>query len=514
MSDAVESAPARTAVSRAVLFLALCSLGGLSVLLLVPEQEAHAAGMVEVALAGESVPPALDKRAQARELAQRYLGGTLVLQAPGAALRVRRADLGVRVDLPHLQALLSRAGDPRSELRRVHQALLAGHPLALPMPAEPDPERTLELLLGLKDRVDRKPVDARLDPRGQRALPARPGVALDVYASLERIDHALVRGDAAVELASIPVPAKHGVERIEQIEMNAVLGEFTTRYNRGADMRNRTHNLRLAASKIDGYVVEPGEVFDFNAIVGDRTELSDFRMAPVIADGQLAEGMGGGTCQIASTLHAAVFFAGLPILTRYPHSHPSFYIKLGLDATVVYGSLNFRFRNDLPDPIVVEMTVDDGFVRAALHGKQRTRNVSFLRRIDEISQFEEKLVPDPSLPRNMRILQQRGIPGFKITRFRVVRDEQTAIARRERSSDSYPPTAQIWRVGRGGEPVVDFHPPKNDAHPEYVADEFMTATQGSGTDGIEVSAVPGRSGTFGWTEREKMMRPSKAGDGT
>ena len=112
-------------------------------------------------------------------------------------------------------------------------------------------------------------------------------------------------------------------------------------------------------------MIEPGEVFDFNAVVGDRTAINGFRRRKVIADGELVDGVGGGTCQIASTLHAAVFFAGLPILTRNPHSHPSYYIKLGLDAAVAYGSLNFRFKNDRPYPLVLEATVDDGFVYAA-----------------------------------------------------------------------------------------------------------------------------------------------------
>ena len=156
----------------------------------------------------------------------------------------------------------------------------------------------------------------------------------------------------------------------------------------------------------------------------------------MIADGELVDGVGGGTCQIASTLHAAVFFAGLPILTRNPHSHPSYYIKLGLDAAVAYDTLNFRFKNDRPYPLVLEATVEDGFVYAALHGPERTHTVTFLRRIDATMPFDEKVVRDESLPRGMRILQQRGIPGFKITRFRVV--QRRAHARRHaRAHDRY-----------------------------------------------------------------------------
>jgi vancomycin resistance protein YoaR len=498
--------PTQSLAVRAAVLGVLCGIGVLCGLVLMPEPQAHAALPVVIRVAGQPVAPATALEDEAATLAERYLGATLVLQAPGAEFRLRRADLGVKIDLEHLRDLLRHADDPQSSMRRLHQAALAKRPLELPMPAQVDVERTSQLLLELKDRIDRKPIDARLDPRTKRAVPASPGVALDLYASLARIDRALGRGDAVVQLATVPVPAARDRLDLQHIEMNAVLGEFTTRYARGRDTRDRTHNLRVAAQRLDGHVIAPGEIFDFNAVVGDRTTLNGFRMAKVIADGQLVEGMGGGTCQIASTLHAAAFFAGLPVLTRYPHSHPSFYIKLGLDATVVYGSLDLRFQNDRPYPLVIDVTVEDGFVHAALHGKERTSTVTFLRRIDEVSPFDEKVVADAELPRGMRILQQRGVPGFKITRLRVVKDELTQVARRERSTDLYPPSAQIWRVGTGPVTGSDYQPPSSDAHPEYVADEFMIATQGPRTDGVEMTSTPGRTGTFGWTEREKMMR--------
>ncbi len=514
MSDNVDGSPTYGGfVVRAVVVASLTGIGVLSALVLMPEPQAHAALPVEVAVAGQPLAPATPLEQQATALAERYLGGTLVLRAADVEQRVRRADLGVRVDLAHLRALLRGASDPRSPLRRLHQMLRASGPLGLPMPAELDVERATELLLRLKDQVDRDPVDAHVDPRKKRALPSKPGLALDVDASIARIDRALARGDATVELATMAIPARRQAQSLVDVKMNAVVGEFTTRYSRGRDTRDRTHNLRIAAGKLDGFVIDPGAVFDFNQAVGDRTELNDFRMAKVIADGKLVEGMGGGTCQIASTLYAAAFFAGLPILTRAPHSHPSFYIKLGLDATVVYGALDLRFQNDLPYPLVVELTVDDGFVHAALLGKERTRTVTFLRRIDEVTPFDEKLERDPELPRGMRLLEQRGIPGFKITRFRVVRDERTGVARRERSNDTYPPSAQIWRVGSGPVPGPDYRPPKNDPHPEYVTDEFMTATQGPNTDGIETTSTPGRTGTFGWTEREGMIRGKRVAPG-
>jgi vancomycin resistance protein YoaR len=486
----------------------LCCAGALGGLLVVPEPAARAASPVELVFAGSVLPGELRPADLAAAEAQRFLNGHVLLRAGERTLNVRRADLGARVDVGRLGTMLATASDASSPMRRVHQVVLPNRPLQLPVPAVLDVEVATRWLLQLKDELDRAPLEAHLDPRKKVAVPARPGVALDVYGSLERIDRALNTAAPTIELAALAIPPRGRTHDLAKVDMSAVLGDFTTRYNRAAESVDRTHNLEVAASKIDGHVIEPGEVFDFNAVVGDRTAHSGFRRAPVIADGELVDGVGGGTCQIASTLHGAAFFAGLPVLTRVPHSHPSYYIKLGLDATVAYGSLNFRFQNDRSFPIVVEATVDDGFVRVALHGKERVHTVSFLRRIDKTMPFEEKTVDDPSLPRTTRVLQQRGIPGFEITSFRVIRDARSGLARRERSHDKYPPTPQIWRIGSGPEAAPGYQPPRNDGHPEYLVDEVMSATQGPGIDGIENNATPGRTGTPGWIEREAMMKPA------
>jgi vancomycin resistance protein YoaR len=301
------------------------------------------------------------------------------------------------------------------------------------------------------------------------------------------------------------LPAKRDASAYAHIDMRRVLAEFETRYSRGSLTADRTHNLKVAAQKIDGYVLQPGETFDFNATVGDRTVTNGFRPAPVIADGELVEGMGGGTCQIASTLHAAVYFAGLPVTTRFPHSRPSYYIKLGLDATVVYGAQNFKFRNDHDFPIVIGMLVDEGRVYASLHGAARDRSVTWIRRIDATLPFEERTVQDPTLPSGLRVLQQRGVPGFTLTRFRVVEDQRTRASVRESNRDTYPPTHQLWRVGAGGEAPAGFERPKNDAHPEYIADEYLSVIPLQARGQYEVTREAGRTGAYGWTEREGMI---------
>ena len=506
MSDSPQRSSSGAGPRKAVIWGTCAAIGALAGTLAWPEPPARAAQPVRVHLAGAAVQPDADPEALAVAHAQHYLAGPIVLRAGDMELSLRRTDLGARVDLAHLEALLEASSDARSTLRRIHERALGQHPVTLPMPARLDDDSALPHLRALKDRIEQEASDAHVDPRKKQAVAARPGIALDIHGSLERIERALIDGAREVELATLETAPTRTIERFEDIDMGTVLSEFSTRYNRGRNAADRTHNLRVAAGKLDGYVLQPGEVFDFNRVVGDRTKQAGFKLAPVIAYGKLVDGMGGGTCQIASTLHAAAFFAGLPMLERHPHSRPSYYIKLGLDAAVAYGSLNFKFKNDRDYPVVLEMTVKDGFVRARMHGPERRHRISFLRRIDATKPFDQKMIEDEELPKGLRVLSQRGIPGFELTRLRVVHDERTRVATREKSLDKYPPPTEIWRIGTGEEPGPDFEHPPNDAHPEYVADEFMKATAGPGINGIEVTRKAGRTGEYGWTERENMRK--------
>jgi hypothetical protein len=161
--------------------------------------------------------------------------------------------------------------------------------------------------------------------------------------------------------------------------------------------------------------------------------------------------------------------------------------------------MNLRFTNDQTFPVAIQLHVGYGVVHAELRGARRTRMVSFVRRLDGLTRFEARETPDPSLPTGVRVLAQRGIPGFAITRFRVTRDVVRNQAVRERWHDVYPPTSEIWHVGTGGAAPPGFVAPPGDAHPEYLSDEYLVLTEGVGVDGIDESKRAGRTATPGWT---------------
>ncbi len=452
-------------------------------------------------------------RANASELAmgivRKYATGTIKLQVPGGkALELPRASLGIEIDKVYLTALLSQARDPTSPMRREYAARVAAgatEPLTLPLPLLIDTGKAIQALVNVKDSLDAAPVDAHLDLSSRKLAPDTPGYRMDVYGTLARLDDAMVHASAGVEVAGEVVPATIKAADLGVVNVDAILGYFETRYNPDRKHEARTYNLRLAASKLDGHVLPPGEVFDFNKVVGARSEANGYKIAPVIAQGELVDGIGGGTCQISGTLFGAVFFSGMEPLNRTPHTRPSAYIKMGLDAAVAYPTINFRFKNTFPFPVVLHETVKDGLVRAEILGPQRTTTVTFIRHIDEVIPFQEVEREDPRLPEGARVLGQRGIPGFKLHRYRIVRDGPFAV--RERWNDTYPPTNQIIRVGTATDLPKDTPLPPDDPHPEYTADELLITTQGPDSkegdpnDGMSEFRVPGQTGVVGWTEK-------------
>jgi vancomycin resistance protein YoaR len=446
---------------------------------------------------------------QALERARRYVAGKLLLELPdGQKRELYLGEIGAEIDKVRLANLVRQAKDRTSMLVRGFRATQKADPLTLPVPVSLNVAQAAQALGRLKDATDRLPSDARMDLEQRKLVPEVMGRLLDLDASLLAIEDALAAGRKTAKLVYLERKPRRVAAELGNVQLEEVLGFFETNYDRSERLQARSYNLRLAASKLDGTVLLPGEVFDFNDVVGPRDEANGYKVAKVIAEGELVDGIGGGTCQISGTLHGAAFFAGLSIVERYPHTRPSSYIKMGLDATVVYPTINFRLKNPFPFPVVLHETVKNGVVRAEILGPKRTRTVTLIRRIDSAIPYDEVERPDKTLPNGVRRLGQRGVAGFKLRRYRIVREGPHAV--RERWDDTYPPTQQIVRVGTGDMPK-DSVRAEDDPHPEYLADELLVVTQGpddsdeSGRAGSQrESREPGRFGEKGWTEAAGM----------
>ena len=490
--------------ARMVFFVGFVGLGGAAAWLALGGPRAAPKGPpVAATLAGQILPPA-DAEATfdaAGKAVRAWLAQGITIVVGETRAERTRAQLGACVDWQHLRRLVAELGDSDSALRRGHARRSRGGPVALPVPYTVDLQVAMGELLQIKEEIDRAPVDARYDFKTQTVSPDERGQRIDAWGTLARIDAALERGATSVDVIVETATARRTAAALAGASTSHVLGWFETQYSRDAKHEARAYNLQVAASKLDGFVLMPEESFDFNQVVGPRTEDRGYKVAPVIAQGALVDGMGGGTCQVAGTLHAAALFAGLDIVERRPHTRPSFYIKMGLDAAVAYPAVTLRLGNPYPFPVVLHEVAKGGVVRAEVLGPSRPRDVTFMRRVDEVLRFAERETPDPALPKGARELKQRGIPGFKITRWRVLREG--TLSMREHRTDYYPPTPELWRVGKG--PDDPKFEPHDDEHPEYLADEFLTMSEGAGPELTE-SRTPGKTGNVGWTVREGFAR--------
>ncbi len=166
--------------------------------------------------------------------------------------------------------------------------------------------------------------------------------------------------DSAPLLVSVPQP-KRLVGYIE-----TELGRAKTNYETYASQANRNENMRLATVAIDSVILQPGEIFSYNQTVGPRTTARGFKVATIFEGGEKVPGLGGGICQISSTLYMATKKAGLGIVERYAHSIPVTYCSRDDEATVSWGYLDYRFQNTLDIPVRIEARMGGGVCNIAL----------------------------------------------------------------------------------------------------------------------------------------------------
>jgi vancomycin resistance protein YoaR len=400
---------------------------------------------------------------------ERYLDGKIVLTFGKDQVAASRREVGFVVD--RTQAVkdareAGKSGNPFVDLATRSRARRGK--IDLEVTVDVDRQKALEFLTELKDDVDRGATDARLDLERHTIASESPGYLMRVYDSMVALEYAARSGAAKVELAAAVTPPRVSAGDLKDVDISTVLGNWETRYSVSAIDSDRTYNLKVGADHLNGHILKPHEVFSFNEVVGDRTEKEGYRVAPVIQGGELIDGLAGGMCQIASTLHGAAFFAGLDIVSSTPHSRPSAYITMGLDSTVVYPTTDLKLSNPYDFPVVMHYQVNQGSVKVELLGKERPRRVIFEREIKTETPFTEETRSDPEAPMGQKIVLQEGYPGYTLIRRRyqfakdevpkwygtdplaeMMQKQHKKSLKKEQWALHYPATVNIIAIGSG-----------------------------------------------------------------
>ncbi len=299
-------------------------------------------------------------------------GTTVVLPVVPAPPRVQQADLAtaaaqVRTALSAPVRLVY--GTTRWRLPRWRIAAL----LELPTDgatrvavAGDGAERYLERLA---KTVGRAPRDARFQvtSKGQIVIaPSRPGLELDMPSTVKALSAALFSPTARTANLAVRVAApERTTQEASAMGITGVVGSYTTTYG---GTEGRLHNVQLVARLIDGTLVAPGATFSFNDTTGERNAEKGFEDAPVIINGELQNGIGGGVCQVSTTVFNAAFEAGLQIDRRTNHALYISHYPLGRDATVNFPDLDLRFTNDTEHWLLLRTFVGTGSLTVNLYG--------------------------------------------------------------------------------------------------------------------------------------------------
>ena len=399
---------------------------------------------------------ALESRARAlsaRSIALAFAG------LPAIRQTFTLAELGVRLDLPRTMSLVHGVGRGESYADRLDAARRAANgAIDVPLVVTIDEEVARAVLEPLKDATDEPPVPARIDLAHGGIVPHVSGRFLDLAGAIDRIRDAVRANETEVELPRLAVEPRVSSDFLRHVDSKKQLARFQTHFSRHGDQSTRAQNIETAAARLDGVVLMPHELFSFNASVGPRTVANGFSRGWEIFKGEMVEGIGGGTCQVASTFHAAAFLGGLDVIERLPHSRPSAYITMGLDATVVYPVVDLKIRNPYDFPVVVHSHVEGNTVFFELFGKDRPANVVFKREIVATRPYPRKVEEKKGMPRDRVVRKQHGIPGYKIKRTRMIAYGDGS-SRKEENVDIYWPTFELYLVAPGVDPEPLLPPP-------------------------------------------------------
>lgn len=227
-----------------------------------------------------------------------------------------------------------------------------------------------EYIENLKTLINEDPLNATFQIEGERVTvfkPAKEGVLLDrkktkerFYLALKELEDETNLKDNKMEIAANLISPKIKTEDVNTLGIKELTGTGKSQFK--GSIAERVHNIKLAAGKLNGLVIAPGEIFSFNQAVGDVSEATGFKKAYIIRQGRTILGDGGGVCQVSTTLFRAALNAGLPIEERHAHAYRVSYYEQdsqpGLDATVFDPNADLKFKNDTPAHILIQSKID------------------------------------------------------------------------------------------------------------------------------------------------------------
>lgn len=318
-----------------------------------------------------------------------------------------------------------------------------------------NPEMYERFLGFLERQVNKQAVAADLlvNREGEiKVTPGRPGRRLQRQGFLSALSRVILT-EAENRYFELPVeqvkPALSD-EEIKDWDLTRVLAYFTTRFDPVEG--ERAHNIRTAAFSLHGTLVLPRQRLSFNHRVGLRVPERGYREAPILYEGRLVPGIGGGVCQVSTALYNVWLLAGFPVVKRSNHTIPISYVEMGRDAAVVDGGQDLVVTNPLSTPVFISAQVETDVLTVAVLGKQENHRVDAYSLESKVVQTippPETRIEDTTLGSGEEFLVEVGREGYIVELWRLALDSEGQVLRREFIDRSfYQPAPRLLRTGK------------------------------------------------------------------
>lgn len=344
-------------------------------------------------------------------------------------------------------------------------------------------EETKKAVLSqLSEDVGSTAQDARFQINGTKVtiVPSQTGTALNkekTWTAIEEAIHNPEISEVALIIEENMDPEITTAE-LEAMNINTMLSSFSTNYNAG--QAARSHNMALASSSLDMVIVKPGETFSFNDTVGQRTAARGYKQAIIIENGSFTPGMGGGVCQVSTTLYGAIIRTDLTVVERNPHSIPIAYVRAGQDAMVAWGSSDLKFRNDFDSPVLIHTLCGGGSITMMIFGSDTLKKeVEIVSEIIRYLPFSTETKVDKSLAPGKTKVQASGNRGLECKVFRKLIEDGETVSTTQISHDTYRPEKRVVLQGPAAETIPTEETPSTETPETEIPETPETTAEGA-----------------------------------
>ncbi|MGQ9512303.1 VanW family protein [Thermodesulfitimonas sp.] len=451
---------------------------------------------------------AAEALARLRDYEARLLRRPVRLECAGRAWALPLARAGISVEHARIIGEALSVGHRGWLLHRyLERYRVAQEGKKIPIRVRVDRQKLTALIAELTQEITILPQNAgfRVLPDDRIiVIPSREGRCVDATGAYDQLV-AILNDPAREPVIRVPLRTltpEDTTAEVLAMGLNCLLGEYATTF--APEKVNRVYNISVAAGALDGLVVRPGEVVSFNKVVGPRSSEAGYKTAPMIISNEFVDALGGGVCQVSTTLYNAVLRAGLAVVERHNHSLPVGYVPAGLDATVTYGGADFKFRNNTDKYLYLRTVIQGNRLVVKIFGNNR-----FKRRVEVWSWITEVIEPkrieqsDPNLEAGRRVVKQKGIRGCRAQAERLIYTGEKVV-REELPPSFYHPLDEIVAGGTKVVPTLiapreGVTKPKLEPEPRPGTTVEETYPQGAGLPGGE---IPSGVESFGETVYE------------